>query len=217
MTRWIVLTILLLSLLSACGPATAVTTPNPQALQGQVETLVEQTMAAQQAVQDAIATSVAQTLTAQPTATPLPPTFTPTPTQALILPTLTPVILPTFTPVPSTGGGYVTPSPYSCAVINKTPVDNTVFKPNKDFDIKFWLRNTGTKKWDAGTDLLYSHGTNLLTANTRYELASDVQPGSTVGPFIFDAKSPNREGTYVMVFKLQGGFCYPYIRIVVRP
>jgi hypothetical protein len=44
-----------------------------------------------------------------------------------------------------------------------------------------------------------------------------VLPGGTVGPFIFDAKSPNKEGTYVMVFKLQGGFCYPYVRIVVRP
>ncbi|MBO9368721.1 MAG: hypothetical protein J7555_08245 [Chloroflexi bacterium] len=219
MLRLVLITFLLAALIAACGPAAVASPAAPQAVQGQVETLVAQTMQAQQtqqAVQDAIYTAVAQTLTAQPTATPLPPTATPLPTQPLVLPTLTPVILPTFTRAPS-GGGYVTPSPYSCAVLNKTPADNTVFKPNKDFDVKFWLKNTGTKRWDAGTDLLFSHGTNMLTSNTIYELQNNVPPGGTVGPFIFDAKSPNKEGTYVMVFKLQGGFCYPYVRIVVRP
>lgn len=219
MLRLVLITFLLAALIAACGPAAVASPAAPQAVQGQVETLVAQTMQAQQtqqAVQDAIYTAVAQTLTAQPTATPLPPTATPLPTQPLVLPTLTPVILPTFTSAPS-GGGYVTPSPYSCAVLNKTPADNTVFKPNKDFDVKFWLKNTGTRRWDAGTDLLFSHGTNMLTSNTIYELPNDVLPGGKVGPFIFDAKSPNTEGTYVMVFKLQGGFCYPYVRIVVRP
>lgn len=218
MTRIFLFATLLLWLLAACGPATSMA-PNPQVMQGQAETLVAQVAATQQAVRDAIATAVAQTLTAQPTPTPLPPTSTPAPTQPVFLPTLTPVILPTFTPIPSgSGGGYVTPSPYSCAVLNKTPADNTVFKPNKDFDIKFWLKNTGSKKWDAGTDLIFDSGTNMLVPpDTRLELSSDVNPGSTAGPFVFDAKSPNREGTYVMVLKLQGGFCRPYIRIIVKP
>lgn len=219
MSRISLLITLFLWFLVACGPATSAA-PNPQVMQGQVETMVAQTLAAQQALQDAIATAVAQTLTAQPTATPLPPTSTPMPTQPFLPPTLTPIILPTFTPIPSGGGGggYSTPSPYSCAVLNKTPADNTVFKPNKDFDVKFWLKNTGTRKWDAGTDLAFSSGTNMLVPpTTRLELGSDVNPGSTAGPFIFDAKSPNKEGTYVMILKLQGGFCYPYIRIVVRP
>ncbi len=173
------------------------------------------------ATQTQIGTSVAQTLTAvfetQVAAYTPTPEDTPTP-----IPTATLTPFPTFTPFP-TATPYrppaVTPTiprPYACLVINKSPADNTVFNKNADFDIKFWLKNVGTKKWDDGIDLLYDSGTNFLTnPNFRYELP-EVDPGETVGPFVFDAKAPNKAGTYTMTFKLQGGFCQPYIRIEVK-
>jgi hypothetical protein len=138
------------------------------------------------------------------------PTLTVTPTS---FPTLIP-----FTAIPTQPLPNVVPSslPYACAVVAKVPADSTIFKPNKDFDVKFWIRNVGTEPWAHGADLLYDGGTNMLTTNARYELPA-VKPGQQVGPFIFDAKSPRKAGTFTMTFKVQGGFCYPYVRIIVRP
>lgn len=190
-------------LLSACLPTTVQPTgPSAEEVEAQISTSVAMTIAVYQTGQAALAS-----LSPTPTDT---PTLTPSP----VFPTLTPFIP---SPTKYTGGGGVvfTPAAYACAVINKAPADNTVFKPNKDFDVKFWLRNDGVKTWDAGADLLYNSGTNMLTADMRYELPR-VDPGGMVGPFIFDAKSPNKAGTFTMTFKVQGGFCYPYIRIVVK-
>ncbi len=173
------------------------------------------------AIQTQIGTSVALTLTSifETQVAGYTPTAEDTPTP---VPTATLTPLPTFTPFP-TSTPYrpptvipTTPAPYACQVLKKTPADNTVFKKNADFDIKFWLKNVGTKRWDAGIDLLYDSGTNLLkNPNFRYELP-EVKPGETVGPFLFDARAPKKAGTYVMVLKLQGRFCLPYIRIIVQ-
>lgn len=167
-------------------------------------------------IQAQIFTSVALTLTAYPTAqaTLFSPTAPPTETPA-VTPTAT-FALPTFLPSATRHASVSTPAAYACAVQNKYPADNTLFKPNKDFDIKFWLRNIGSKRWGNGADLVYDSGTNMLTTNVIYELPA-VDPGQTIGPFVFDAKTPRKAGTYVMNFKVQGGFCFPYIRIVVKP
>jgi len=192
-----------LAFLAACAPSIAQPTgPSAEEVEAQISTSVALTVSAYQTEQAAMAT---------PT---LSPTDTPTLTPTLIFPTLTP-----FSPSPTHymggGGGTPTLAPYACSVVNKTPADNTVFKPNKDFDVKFWLMNVGTKKWEAGADLLFDSGANMLTANTRYELPQ-MNPGKMVGPFIFDAKTPKKAGTYTMTFKVQGGFCYPYIKIIVK-
>jgi hypothetical protein len=195
--------LIVLLMLSACVPSIAQSTdPGTEEMQAQISTSVALTVAAYKTEQAAQVSS-----TPSPTET---PTITITPT--LSFPTLT--ILPS--PTHYTGGGAApTPSPYSCSVVNKIPADNTTFKPNKDFDIKFWLRNVGSKQWGKGADLLYQSGTNMLTTTVTYEL-SEVDPGEMIGPFVFDAKTPKKAGTYVMNFKVQGGFCYPYIRIIVR-
>jgi len=141
------------------------------------------------------------------------PTVTVTPTLTLTpFPTLTP-----HTPLPTQlpGGGAPGPAAYGCAVTGKVPYDNAPLQPNTDFDIKFYLKNIGTKPWGAGADLFYGGGTKMLVGNTRYELPQ-VSPGEQVGPFIFDARTPKKAGTYVMTFKVQGGFCYPYVRVVVK-
>lgn len=189
-------------MLTACIPATArPTEPSAEEMKAQISTSVALTVAAYQTEQAALASLT-------PT-----PTETPTSTPTLLFPTLTP-----FIPSPTKyigGGGVGTPAPYACVVINKSPADNTVFKPNKDFDIKFWIRNAGTETWDKGADLVFDSGTKMITTKVVYELP-EVDPGEMVGPFIYDAQSPNKAGTFTMTFKVQGGLCYPYIRIIVK-
>jgi hypothetical protein len=189
-------------LLAACLPATAQPTgPGADELKAMVSTSVVLTVSAHQTQE-----------VASWSPTP-PPTDTPLPTATLIFPTLTP--FPTST-LQNWGAGYLpTPSEYECVMVNKIPADNSFFKPKKDFDIRFYIRNSGTKRWDNGMDLLYQSGTNMLTTNSVYELPK-VEPGQTVGPFIFDARAPNKAGTFTMTFKVQGGFCYPYIKIIVK-
>jgi hypothetical protein len=200
--------LILVILLAACIPSTAQPAgPSEEEIKAQISTSVALTVSAQETELAAISSP---TPTVTNTVTPIP-TFTATAT--IIFPSLTP--FPSSTPYIS--GGVPTLAPYGCSVANKTPGDNTVFKPNKDFDVKFSLWNIGTKTWDAGADLLFDSGTNMLTpGTTAYELPA-VKSGAMVGPFIFDAKTPKKAGTYTMTFKVQGGFCYPYIRIIVQP
>lgn len=170
-------------------------------------------------VEAMIATSVALTITAHAQTQAAIPTLTPTASQTETpSPTVTVTAspFPTLTPF-STSTKFPTSAPaeYACAVVNKSPADNSIFKPNKDFDVKFWLRNVGSRKWDKGADLSYHNGTKMIVGNTVYELP-EVKPGQQVGPFIFDARAPKMIGDFVMRLKLQGGFCYPYVKILVR-
>jgi hypothetical protein len=194
----------LIVLLTACMPAAATQPSGPSAeeIQATIGTTVALTLTASEETRVAAFTS-----TPTETATPVP-SLTPT----LFFPTLTPYFTPTQVPPPL---AVPTKAAYACAVINKMPVDNSVFKPNKDFDVKFWLRNVGTKRWDKGLDLSYHEGPKMIVGNTIYELSA-VEPGEMVGPFIFDAQTPNKAGTHVMTLRLQGGFCYPYVKIVVK-
>ena len=195
-------TISLIGLLvfGACVPRAAQpTSPSAEQVKGEVSTSVALTIDAYQS-QTAAAASYTPTVTVTPTIT-LPP-----------FPTLTP-----FTPPPTQalGGGPITPPAYDCDVVGKKPIDNTVFKVNASFDIKFWILNTGSKSWPKGPDLLYDSGTNLLTTDARYELPA-LDPGDQAGPFLFDAQAPGKPGTYLMKFKVQGEFCSPYILIIVK-
>lgn len=201
MSRSYLLLTILTILLTACLPAATTQLPGLSA----------------EEVKATIGTTVALTLTA--VAETQIAGYTPTPTETPI-PTFTLTVFPTLTPfaTPTIYSPPVAAAPqadYACAVINKLPLDNSIFKPNKDFDVKFWLRNSGKKPWGKGADLAYHEGPDMIVGNTVYELP-EVAPGEMVGPFIFDAMSPNKAGTHVMTLKVQGGFCYPYIKIVVK-
>lgn len=186
-------------LASACAAPT--TGPDAGEVQAQIETSVAATVAAHTKTQAALVPPTA-TKTAAPTVTLSP------------FPSLTP--FPTSTPAPLGGGIPATVSaPYACSVINKWPFDNTVFKRNEDFDIKFSLMNIGSHEWNQGADLGYDSGVNMLTRATVYELPK-VKPGQITGPFIFDARTPRKPGAYTMTFKVQGGFCRPYIKVIVK-
>jgi hypothetical protein len=196
-------------LLAACLPAQP--TVNPDDVVNQVATSVALTVAAQnaqtQAAQSAVPEATNTTLPTQTEAGPASPTP--------ILPTATAVVIPSSTSVSGGGGGggtTVKPE-YACDTIRRRPFDNTIIRPNDKFDIKWTIVNTGTKIMRAGLDLKYNNGTQM-TATTRLELP-EMKPGDQYA-VDFDAVAPAKEGTYIMVFIVEGGLCYPYVAIIVE-
>ena len=208
--------LLAITLLAACGPG-EVPGPSQEEIEAAINTSVAQTIEAQ----GEIATSVAMTVAAKETeAAAAQPSPLPSPT---MVPTLTPV-LATATPLPTStssggssgGGGGTTSYTYSCDIIRQRPIDNTEFKRTNTFDVSFAILNNGTATWEAGKDLvlLGNPGQTLINPPGVIELP-EMEPGDifTVGPF--DAQAPDDPGHYVVDFKLQGGFCYPYVAFYV--
>jgi hypothetical protein len=209
--------LLAIPLLAACAPAVIQTT-SPEEIEDLVATSVALTIEAQ----GQVATSVAMTVAAQETeAAAAMPSETPSP---LSPPTLTPV-LTTATPFPtstsssssgSSGGGGTSSARFSCDIIRQRPIDNTEYKRTNTFDVTFAILNNGTATWDAGKDLvlLGNPGPTLINPPGTIELPR-MEPGDvfTVGPF--DAEAPDDPGRYVIDFKLEGGFCYPYVAFYV--
>lgn len=196
-------------LLSACQPAPP--TPNLSEIENQVATSVALTVAAQNAqTQAAVSPTPEATNTTLPTQTSDVP-----PSPTLILPTATPVVLPTVTSSGGGGGGggTTTQRDYSCDTIHRRPFDNTSFRPGDKFDIKWTIVNTGKKTMVAGLDLKYNSGTQM-TSRTRVELP-ELKPDAQFD-VDFDAVAPNKEGTYIMTFLVEGGLCYPYVAIIVE-
>ena len=195
-------------LLSACQPAQP--TPSADDLANQVATSVALTVAAQNAqTQAAVSPTPEATNTTLPTQTSdIPPSPTP------ILATETAIVLPTVTSSGGGGGGGTTVQrEYACDTIRRRPFDNTSFRPGDKFDMKWTIVNTGTKTMVAGLDLKYNSGPQM-TSRTRLELP-ELKPDAQ---FVvdFDAVAPNKEGTYIMTFIVEGGLCYPYVAIVVE-
>ncbi len=198
-------------LLSACG-IPAQPTQSASDVTNQIATSVAATVAAQNAQTQAV-----QSPTPQVTNTTLPTqTQEGLPSPTAIIPTVTPVLAPTTRPSSggsSSGGGNVVSTGYACDAISRRPFDNTVFKPDKPFDIKWTIVNSGTKTMRAGLDVKFSRGT--LMANTNIVELPELKPGAQY-VVNFDAVSPHKEGTYVMTFMVEGGLCFPYTVIVVE-
>jgi len=200
-------------LLAACATPAAAPTQDPAEAQRQIQEAVALTVAAQNAQ-----ATEQQSLLPAPTNTTLPTQTEAAPAATDIpLPTATPfvVVPPTTVPAVSggSGSGTVVKPEYSCDVIRQRPIDNSYWKRNKDFDVRWTIVNTGTKSWQAGLDLKYSSGPNFTNA-TMVELPA-MAPGDQY-EVILDAVTPSQDGYYVMVWKLEGGFCYPYVAINVE-
>lgn len=198
----------LILLLAACAPAQA-PTPDPNVVANLVATSVALTVASQN-----LDTAEAQPPTA--TETPLPTAtedLPDTPTAIPPLDTPTAITLPTTAPGGGGSGVTTVKKDYSCDIIRRRPFDNTIFKPNDKFDIKWTIINNGAKTLRAGLDLKYSIGDKLM-ADTIVELP-ELKPGDEF-EVDFDAVAPAREGTYVMAYMVEGGLCYPYTAIKVE-
>lgn len=195
--------------LSACMPAQP--TATPVNVDNLVATAVALTVAAQNAQTQAAQSAVPEaTNTTLPTQTPDVP---PTPTLIIPTNTATAIPLPTTAPGGGGGGGTTTKPEYACNPFPRTPRDNTVFSPNDEFDIKWTIVNTGTKTMRAGLDVKFNSGTRLT--QTQFVELPELKPGDQA-VVDFDAVAPQKEGTYIMTFIVEGGLCYPYTAIVVE-
>jgi len=198
-------------LLAGCFPATQAPTQDPSDIEHQVATSVALTVAAQNTQ-----TAAAEPVEPPATNTPLPTqTEVGVPTETPIIPTATPFEIVPPTTVPSGGGsgGSVVKAEISCDAISRKPRDNTIFKPNTKFDIKWTLINTGTKSWPAGWDLKYFSGPQMANI-TRIELPA-MDPGDKYEVDL-DGTAPDKEGFAVMTWTIDGQICYPYVAIIVE-
>lgn len=177
--------------------------------------------------QQPIPTIVLPTATATPLA--LPPTWTPTPQveptlirqaatlrpTSTLVPTFTPVILPTFTPTraaPAAHGGG------SCSVTAQEPPDNSYITAGQSFDVQWTLKNQSPQVWRSDSvDIRWVGGDKLGVSQTAYDLPYDVSPGSML---VIPVKmvAPTQGGAYTSNWALVNGattICQFYIQIKV--
>jgi len=229
----LLVTLALITLLAACAPA--------QPSQGQVQSLVQTSVASTMQAQNQVGTFVAQTVQAyQPAATETQqPVATDTPTVETTetpLLTLTPIIPGlTSTLASSSGGGayhyvYVPPAPWSCDPdIDKRPLDsNPPYAPGDHFEIKWTIKNSGTEDWPAG---FYMTWWTVELSGVGVQPNPEPQISTITGPIYLPAVdsldtftvptmegiAPNQAGHWVLTWKLHGfSGCYPYISITVK-
>ncbi|MDQ2693692.1 MAG: NBR1-Ig-like domain-containing protein [Chloroflexota bacterium] len=206
-----------LTLVMACVPTVA-TPAVPTVDPGVVSTFIAETVNA----------ASTQTAAALPSATPSPsitpiqdtetPSPMPTPTVLIVLPSLTPVVIPTFTNVPSLGGGGTSSDNYACQVTRVTPPNGSVYEPRADFDVFWTVRNIGRRNWDRNEiDYIYLSGDKIHKIS-GYDLPENVSSGNSTQIGV-DLQAPKDPGTYNTTWTLRVGnneFCPLRFNIVVR-
>ena len=101
-----------------------------------------------------------------------------------------PTAVPTPTPVVHAGD--------KATYDSQTPQDGTHLKAGQEFDITWYLLNTGTTTWTTDYCMRFFTGTNFTKpGKTRYYLNNPVAP-NTVGACSVDAVAPTTAGTYTM-------------------
>ena len=223
MKKSLLVIIILAALLAGCGAPGQ----SPEAIQAQVNTAVAQTLE----VEDQIAKSVVLTVDAQvPLSTPI----------AEVVPTATPITIPTFTPVvptvtavaiiPPSGGGSGGSSSggasspkskiYSCAIVAEKPYDGASFRPGDSFDKSWTIKNTGSATWEAGWEFEYKGGEDMSPTGD-FLIGQQVKPGGTITLVIeVDAPKITQKDSgkvFVMTWSLNNGshFCTPFVAIKV--
>lgn len=190
-------TILLsLTILAACTGQSGEPTPDANA----IFTAAAQTVSAQ----------LSQTAAAQPTNT-----NTPQPTNTIVATrTVGTITLPALPGPGSTLPGLSTAKIPALATATRQPVatgdkcewqrndpaDGAVIDPKDDFDLIYYLKNTGTSTWTKNYKLRYYVG-DYFTDAREFNLLEDTPPGQT-GRAIADATAPSTAGTYKATFVL---------------
>lgn len=209
MQKKIVVLILVMILLAGCVP-----TQNPQDVANQVNTAVAGTMQSQAEVEQMVQlTMAAQQSTSVPTTESSP---TPEPTfENVVIFTDTPI--PPPTPFPTSTFLPAAPpvqKDYSCFVETRSPGYLEEINAGSNFEIKWIVRNTGTKAWTAGVDIKYGSGPQMTTAE-RVEIPVALNPDE-VYKFILTGKAPNKAGTYTMSWIVEGQLCFANVTIIVK-
>lgn len=209
MRKNITIIFLLVFVLSACLPG-----QSQQDIDSIVNTVVAQTMEAN----DRIEQAVNQTLTAQTPFATATLEFTATPE-----PTFEPLIIITDTPFPLTNTAIPfapqsqsqpTPQAYSCFVETRFPAYGEEIKAGTNFEIRWFVRNTGTRAWDSGVDLKYASGVKMTTVE-RVEIKTALAPGE-VYKISITGKAPKNSGVQQMTWIVEGQLCYANVVITVK-
>jgi hypothetical protein len=175
--------LLLLLVLTACGPGNATPTVSVDA----VYTAAYSTMLAQQATQLALTPPTATaTLTPLPT---LPPTAASLPTLAFTSPTAG----GTF----NTGGSGACDS--SSFVADVTIPDNTTIDAGRAFTKTWSLLNNGTCTWSTSYSLQFDSGDEM--GGSTVAVGSSIAPGSTVSISV-RLTAPTTRGTYKGIWRM---------------
>ena len=195
----LVLSVLLVVSLTACGSAAANATPTLGV--EAVFTMAFQTFTANQATQLALT---------PPTATPSPspfPTLPPPPTLATVA----------FA-FPTAGGGGSTASGCDNGgyVADVTIPDNTVISQGKSFDKTWTIGNTGSCAWNTGYKLVFVSGEQMGGAATSVPVT--VPSGSQVNITVH-LVAPTTNGTYTGTWRMQndkGVFFGGQVTVVIK-
>ena len=196
--------------LSACGNAA---TPEPTPDMNAFATSAVQTVEAR----------YTETALAMPTETPAPtytPVSLPTATaEVLVLPTSEEMISNTASTGTDASAAAASASGDAAAVAavvptattaasssagnkasyeGQTPTDGTHVEAGSEFDITWYLVNTGTTTWTTDYSMRYFTGTNMTKPGKNYyHLSTNVAPNETAACTV-DAIAPSTPGTYTM-------------------
>jgi len=173
--------ILAMAIVLACSPFAAAT-PQPAATLNALYTAAAQTL-------EALSTQAVVTLAAVP----------PSPTSELSIPTASPIVLATFTPVPP----LATVSRCDAAefVADVTFPDGSFVSRGSTFT-KIWrIKNTGTCTWSTSYALVYDSGEKFDAANA-VSLPTSIAPGQTIDLSV-NLTAPNKQGHYRGFWKLR--------------
>ena len=147
---------------------------------------------------NALYTSAAQTLEAMSTQA-VATQFSPTPTFSL--PTASPIVLETFTPVPPLSPVPVSRCDAAAFVSDVTYPDGSTVPLGGAFT-KIWrLKNTGTCNWTTSYALVYVGGENFGTS-AAVSVPTNVGPGQTVDLAV-NLTAPSAGGHYRGFWKLR--------------
>lgn len=86
---------------------------------------------------------------------------------------------------------------------SQSPEDGTHVKHGQDFDITWYLLNTGTTTWNSDYGMRFFTGTNFTKpGKDRWRLGTNVAPGQVAACKV-DARAPEKPGTYTMSVQLE--------------
>ncbi len=202
------LLIIVVSLLSACGPTQAAqptSTLDPQ----MIYTAAAQTVQAQftqaalltpspTATQEATATLAVPTIDTSLPTLPGPGSVTLAPTlaapgSAIVTLTLMANALPTTAPASN--------SRVTAQWVKNDPSDGAVILAGTKFDIAWTIKNTGTTTWNTNYTYGYLSGAKYFE-RLSYNFRKEVKPGEEV-TILVDAVAPSTSGSYYTWWKIK--------------
>jgi hypothetical protein len=176
-------TIVMMSLfVTACS--TENTAEATQQALGSIQTAVAETVAAQNAAQQAS------------TSTPAAPVFTQTP--LMFSPTFVQLTAP---PSPTLPSNAPKSQCASASLVSETIPDGTIFKPGAQFTKTWEIQNTSPCSWDTTYKIVFFDG-DVLGGAYYYQLPQAVDPGKTL-PISLLLTAPKTDDTYTSKWKLE--------------